>query len=197
MTLSLSERISVALCAIKVNTLIEDMNDCHDEKGMFCEGGGSGSGAGGSYTPMRVPKGFVSAGTFPMHKIGEPEKATSTESSGSKLSPKVEEAVKIHAQIDATKANIGDIEKIMASDKFANATSEQRAAVRSQKKEYEKKLLTLKKTVDSADMQKTTMVEKVDGKSQWVEYIGRKDKPGHRRTVLGTSIPGKYGPNYA
>ena len=77
-SLSLSERISVALCAIKVNQFLENWNDCHDEKGMFCEGGGSGSGAGGSYTPMRASKGFVSAGTFPMHKIGEPEAEKST-----------------------------------------------------------------------------------------------------------------------
>jgi hypothetical protein len=79
MALTLGDKIALKLCEIKVNQLLEDWNDCHDEKGMFCEGGGSGSGAGGSYTPMRVPKGFVGAGTFPMHKIGkskEPKSGT-------------------------------------------------------------------------------------------------------------------------
>ena len=79
MALTLGDKIALKLCEIKVNQLLEDWNYCHDEKGMFCEGGGSGSGAGGSYTPMRVPKGFVGAGTFPMHKIGkskEPKSGT-------------------------------------------------------------------------------------------------------------------------
>ena len=68
MELTLGDRITLALCEIQVNQLLENWNYCHDEKGMFCEGSGSGSGAGGSYTPMRGIAG--STGTFPAHSRG-------------------------------------------------------------------------------------------------------------------------------
>ncbi|HWQ18323.1 MAG TPA: hypothetical protein VN455_00980 [Methanotrichaceae archaeon] len=52
---------------------IINSNFCHnppgDGGGQFCEGGGSGSGAGGSFTPLKK-EGYASAGTFPAHKIG-------------------------------------------------------------------------------------------------------------------------------
>ena len=77
--LSLSDKISIALCAIRVNQFIENFNDCHGEDGRFCEGGGSGSGAGGSYTPMRVQPGHVSAGTFPAHQTLDQTKKETAE----------------------------------------------------------------------------------------------------------------------
>jgi hypothetical protein len=74
MTVTIKKQLAIAFNPIlaKLNDLVQsrekllNWNNCHDEKGMFCEGGGLGSGAGGSYTPY-TPKGMVGAGTFPAH----------------------------------------------------------------------------------------------------------------------------------
>ena len=86
----------------------ENMNNCHNPPGpgggQFCEGGGSGSGAGGSYMPLNR-SGYVSAGTFLAHKVITPPNRITIEEKSSYMQNE------INKKLDAAKAERDPIKK--------------------------------------------------------------------------------------